>query len=56
LNTSVNSITNKIFYNYVSRSIFTLDEDDDETINYAYDEKELLENHWNSKINWKSFL
>ena len=56
LNPSVNSITNKIFENYVSRSIFTLDEDDDETINYAYDEKELLENHWNSKINWKSFL
>ena len=56
LNPSENSITNKIFYYGVARSIFNLDEDNDETTNYAYNEKELLENHWNSKINWKTFF
>ena len=56
LNPSKNSITNKIFYYGVTRSFFTLDEKFDETTNYAYDEKELLENHWNSKIDWKIFF
>ena len=56
LNPSANSITNKIFYYGVTRTIFNLDEDNDETTNYAYNEKELLEDHWNSSINWKSFF
>ena len=56
LNPSTNFITNKIFYYGVTRSIFTLDEEFDEIINFMYDEKELIENHWNSNINWKSFL
>ena len=55
LNPSANSITNKIFYFGATRSFFTLDEENDE-INYTYDEKELLEKHWNSKINWKSLF
>ena len=55
LNPSTNSITNNIFY-YGVRSIFALDENIDESSNLVYDEKELLENHRNSKINWKSFL
>lgn len=55
LNPTVNSITNKIFYYGVTSSFFTMEEDDDKT-NFAYDEKELLENHWNTKINWKSFF
>ena len=56
LNPSKNSITNNIFYYGATRSFFTLDEKFDETTNFAYDEKELIENHWNSKINWKIFF
>ena len=56
MNPSKNAITNRIFYYAVTRSIFTLNENFDEPTNYIYDEKELLENHWNSRINWKSFL
>ena len=56
LNPLSNSITNKMFYYGATRSFFTMDELFDEKTNFAYDEKELLENPWNSKINWKSFL
>ena len=56
LNPLSNTISNNMFYYGVTRSFFTFDLDFDEKTNFAYDEKELLENHWNSKINWKSFL